>query len=257
MSLKSNSDYEVISNAEITSVIGQYSFDMISMVLSEILLNKYKPQITPMGNMVNSYELNFRVDSQQYSQFQPELLERRTELYSSIIDAVCKFHNLSYQDTGMSDIYTSASVIYEFLVSNYYQNIVLFFVNYLNRERKNLSAVLEREGYTLNQNYQFVKKRYENKMDLVLIHTYLPQVLNYMRGFDIDLDDIIDLMYNGTYQKVRYASFLKASLTDEGDFFKNYILANTFGPSMNNIITDIRMGLLPIDSNISDYVAED
>ena len=65
MSLPISSDYEVISNAEVSSVISKYTPDMLDTSLETILKRK-GTAIVPLANLINSYELDFRMDSEKY-----------------------------------------------------------------------------------------------------------------------------------------------------------------------------------------------
>lgn len=254
MSLQNNADYEVISNAEISSVINKYSPDMTYMTISQILKNKGVPQINPMGNLVASYESNFKFDLKKYSQFQSDMLERRAELYSSIIDMVCSFHNLSYQELPNTDVYSSAFYIYQFLVSDFYHSVISFFVNYLKREAVEICKMLETQDIAKNPMYQYAKKRYGSKSDLSIIHTNLSYVLDNMQGFDITMEDIIDNVYVGSFEAVNTANFLKSALRDNGDFFKTFYVPAVSGFQRSDAVTNIRLQLLPPSANIKDYI---
>ena len=257
MSLKNNSDYEVISNAELSSVLCKYSPGMVEMILKEILLKKNNRLTDISNNMVSSYENNFKIDSQKFSQFQSDMLERRTELYLFIIDEVCNFHNLTYQEIPNTDIYSSAYYIYQFLVSGFRSTVITFFINLFKKEADEICNMLENSEVGSHPLYQFTKKRYGSMSSLANIHGNLNQVLDMIGTFGIEFENIIDIVYSGSYENVEVANFLKNSLKDNGYFFKDFIIPAVSGNMRPTAVTDIRLGLLPPDVNLKDFISSE
>lgn len=255
MSIKNTSDYEIISNAEMSSVIDKYSPAMIDMTLLEILKNKSKPHITPMSNIVCSYEANFTNDMKLYEQLQQNMIEVRSELYYTIMNRVCEFHQLELRETNY-DIYTSASIIYDFLVSGFYHKVISFFVNYLRLEENGICSMLDREGFTKNQAISHLLQKGEVNTGTILIHNNLPYVLDSIASFDISLEDIINVIYRGTYEQVSYGQLLKDSLADKGDFYKNFIIPTISGFNRAEAVTNIRLQMIPAVSNFKDYLID-
>lgn len=252
MSLHNNSDYEVISNAEIASVISKYSPDMIDMVLDEIMRTKSSYRITPIGNMITSYEQNFKIDMEKFPQFQPNMLEQRAELYMNIANTVCNRHNITLIDSS-TDVFTIASNVYQFLISGFYEACITFFVNFLSRESDEICNMIgiDPENNT-NPTHQYAKKRYGVKTSLSIIHTNLNRVLDTISALDINLSDIIATVYSTTYPEV--GAFLNSVLVDNGDFYKNFYVPAVSGYNRADAVTNIRLRLMPISTGISEYI---
>lgn len=254
MSLYMNSDYEVVSNAEVAGIIEKYSTDMLYLTLQEILTQKGLCRSTPLANMVYSYELNAKNDMQRFEFMQNDIMERRTELYNAILDKICSFHNLSWNMQAGTDIYTLAYTAYWFLVSGFYNSCVKFHTAWLYRESSAIVKLLDQAG--VNTVHQYAKKRYTGKLaEVAVIHTNLNEVLDIMQGIDVSLEDIINVIYGNNNM---IGEMLKSSLVDNGDFYKNFYVTAAGGINRAEIVTDIRFGLMPnTQSEISDYVSEE
>lgn len=252
MSLPISSDYEVISNAEVSSVVNKYTPEMLDISLDEILKTKGSA-ITPMANLISSYELTFRMDIEKYPDFSSDISERRTELYNYIIEKVCSAHALSYNLPSNIDIYTGSALIYDFLVSNFQQHVTDFFARYIQAEASNICSVYKlSDSDNLEQANQYAKKRYGTKgTDIATIHTHLTEILDIIGGFDITLENIIDMCYGADTAE---ASLLKASFSDNGDFFKYVYMPAVSGVNRAIMCTNIRLALLPVNSDIYDYI---
>lgn len=258
MSLHTNSDYEIISNAEVSSVISKYSPDMIDMSLDEILKRKNAPSISPMANIIESYETNLKIDMAAYPQFQNDMLERRTELYTHIMDKICDAHGLSYTLPYNVDIYTVANYMYHFLVSGYYRSCISFFANFLTREAKSISAMVNKPiNLNGNTTHSYIVNRYENKTkddSIAIIHLNLHEVLKTIHTLDIPLASIIQLAWANS-PLAEMANMLSTILTDKFNFYHIYL--STIDANMAEAITDIRLQLLPIGGSIKDYLEKE
>lgn len=255
MSLHNNSDYEIISNAEVSNVISKYSPDMIDISLEEILRRKNVPSISPMANMIVSYENNLKIDMAKYPQYQNDMLERRTELYSHIMNRICEVHGLSYQLPANADIYTCANLVYQFLISGYYQSCISFFANFLKREAKSISAMITNKPKDdLSTTEVYVNKVYMGNDDLVFIHTHMSEVLDAIHSIDIPLESIIQTSWAAS--PMASVSGLLSSILIEDDRFYNLYL-NTIDRYRAEVVTDIRLQLMPRPSSIKEFIQED
>lgn len=254
MGLHTNTDYEVISNAEISSAISKYSLNMIDMSLDNILQYKSAGNITcfGIGNMVVSYENNFKIDMWKYPQAAEEMKEMRIECYNIIIDKVCTAHLLSYHLPAEADIYTSASFIYSLLISDFYKICINFFVNYIIQEVDSLYKLCAKDDDS-SSTHQYAKRRYNSKSNLAFIHTNLDKVIDEMYGFDITIYDIIN--FGCTDKNV--ATFLNSVLIDNGDFYKNFCYPAVSGVNRPEAVTNIRLALMPVNSQIKDFIEEE
>ena len=240
MSIHNNSDYEIVSNAEVSSVISKYSPDMIDMSLHEILKRKDSTSISPMGNIITSYETNLKIDMAKYPQFQNDMMERCTELYTHIMDIICAAHNISYQIPSYANICDVSRAAYQFLVSGYYQACISFFVNLFKTEAKSISRLLETEQSNINPStiHAYASDRYNGNDDLAIIHINMNEALNAIHSMDLTLDSILRVAYMGTPMMCD-ADLLIGSLRDNGNFYNFYL--STIDKYRAEVVTDIRL----------------
>lgn len=253
MSMHTNSDYEIISNAEVSSVISKYSPDMIDMSLDEILIRKNVPSISPMGNIIESYETNLKIDMATYPQFQNDMLERRTELYTHIMDKICAAHGLSYTLPYNVDIYTVANYMYQFLVSGYYRSCISFFANFLTREAKSISAMVNKPiNVNVSTTHSYIINRYSREDDpIAIIHLNLNEVLNVIHTLDIPLRSIIQLAWANS-PLAEMGNMLSSILEDNMNFYHIYL--STIDNNKAEAMTDIRLKLMPIAGSIKNFI---
>ena len=251
MSLPINSDFEVVSNAEAAAVIDKYSPAMLQMTLQEILMIKNVNRIAPFANIVDSYEMNCKADMEKFNFMQNDIMERRTELYNMIMDMICEYHNLSWVLPSNADIYTLVRSAYNFLVSDFYSMCIVFHTAWLHKESSEIIKMLDPND--LNTAHYYAKKRYTGKLvNDGIVHTHLDKILDIIAGIDISISDIISL---GHINK-DVVELLNSSLSDNGDFYKNFIVPTVGGYNRADAVTNIRCMLLPANGNsIIDYIS--
>lgn len=250
-----DSDYMIVSNRELSSVLGYFSSDMVSDVIDDILQDRIRNHSPIIGNLVESYETNFKLAIDSYKDINRELLEKRYETYCMILTKICQFHSLEYELTERDDIYAAAYYTYQFLISNFQNNIITFFYNFINREKNSLYENLKLGELKKNKDSSSIysKKVYKRgDSQLAVIHANLDFVLNQISGFDISLYDIIQIVYLGN---PAVSNFLCNILKDCGDFYKTFIVPVIMGPDRPIIITNIRLMLQgDQQSEIGDFI---
>ena len=85
-----------------------------------------------------------------------------------------------------------------------------------------------------------------------IVHTHLDKILDIIAGIDISISDIINLCYINK----DVVELLNSSLSDNGDFYKNFIVPTVGGYNRADAVTNIRFMLLPSNGNgIMDYIS--
>lgn len=247
-----NSEYNIISDSEISSILSHFSPEMAFDTIDFILQNKsvyYSPAIAK-ANIINGYEMMFRQYLEQYPDYNKEFRENRDNLYRAIIDKICTSHNLSYNIDPGTDIFTLAFYLYQFLISDFSNYIIAFFTRYIIKEKTNIIEMIEAIDKNKNSSTSYSKKIYKGGSNkLSVIHSNLDIVLENIRGFDISLEDIINVVFENDKN---LAAMLNSSIIDNGAFYKNFYVSflNIHFPEM---ITSIRLQLQPptsIDTSI-------
>lgn len=253
-----NSDFAILTDSEISSVLSYFSEDMAFDVIDAALRNTYRPYAPALANIVEAYEQNFKLSMENYQGISSELKLKRDELYNSIIIKVLNHYGLQYIEQPNVDTYTVAYYLYRFLVSEFSANVLHFFLIYIDKEKTGIANIIDADELRKNKDSAglYSKKAFNGvsgpgAAKLQLIHANLDLALDAMGGFDISIYDIINTLYS--YDR-NVATLLTNSIVDTGDFFKafymNYI--NLYKPEC---VTKIRLGLQPIpsDNGISIY----
>lgn len=255
MAFINNTEYGIVSDREIASILGNFTPGMIINMLDDILNDRIRPYSSNIGNLVTAYELNYKGTIAQCPIVESELTELRLATYEGIMKKICEYHNLEYElDPGM-DIYTIALYTYAFLVSDFKNNITQFYRNFIMKERNNIYESLHladmKKGKDSSSSYS--KKIYKGgNQKISVIHANLDYVITQMGAFDIDFPTIIEFVYYGNKPLIR---LLQNVLSDNGDFYHRFYVETMNGIYRAELITDIRLLLQPAPmSNIEEYI---
>lgn len=250
-----NNDYVIISNRELSSVLTYFSPEMVERVIDDNLEDRIRDRSPVIGNMVESYESNFKLAIDSYADINRELVEYRYNTYRMIISKLCRIHNLSVTIPENEDPYTLAFYVYDFLISRFQDNIIDFFFNYINQEKDNLYDRLSLEDLRKSKDSTsiYTKKIAKNgDVKMAIICANLHSVLYNMSGFDITLEDIFRYIYLG---HPNVSNYLTERIADIGNFYQQYIAPVITGTDNQVIITHLRLLLQGYgDFNFKDYI---
>ena len=236
-----NNDYVIISNRELSSVLTYFSPEMVERVIDDNLEDRIRDRSPVIGNMVESYESNFKLAIDSYADINRELVEYRYNTYRMIISKLCRIHNLSVTIPENEDPYTLAFYVYDFLISRFQDNIIDFFFNYINQEKDNLYDRLSLEDLRKSKDSTsiYTKKIAKNgDVKMAIICANLHSVLYNMSGFDITLEDIFRYVYLG---HPNVSNYLTERIADIGNFYQQYIAPVITGTDNQIIITHLRL----------------
>lgn len=236
-----NNDYVIISNRELSSVLTYFSPEMVERVIDDNLEDRIRDRSPAIGNMVESYESNFKLAIDSYADINRELVEYRYNTYRMIISKLCRIHNLSVTIPENEDPYTLAFYVYDFLISRFQDNIIDFFFNYINQEKDNLYDRLSLEDLRKSKDSTsiYTKKIAKNgDVKMAIICANLHSVLYNMSGFDITLEDIFRYVYLG---HPNVSNYLTERIADIGNFYQQYIAPVIIGTDNQVIITHLRL----------------
>ena len=250
-----NNDYVIISNRELSSVLTYFSPEMVERVIDDNLEDRIRDRSPVIGNMVESYESNFKLAIDSYADINRELVEYRYNTYRMIISKLCSVHNLSVTIPENEYPYTLAFYVYDFLISRFQDNIINFFFNYINQEKDNLYNRLSLEDLRKSKDSTsiYTKKIAKNgDVKMAIICANLHSVLYNMSGFDITLEDIFRYVYLG---HPNVSNYLTERIADIGNFYQQYIAPVITGTDNQVIITHLRLLLQGYgDFNFKDYI---
>lgn len=252
--MSNNTEYDIVTNAEVTSVIAHFSEEMILDVLEKNLSTRNS--FIQKNNLVFSLEQDFRKCLEYYPAYSDQIQEKRFDIYQSIIERICNYYGLKTVETSNTDdIYAQALFLYSFFISNFTNNIVAFFTNYIIREKNSLYELMENDLSIRNKDFNTAisKKIYKNlNAKLIAIHANLDYVVDNICAFDIDFSTFVQ---NVLCDNVQVSNYLRMVVTDEDDnLFVTHIV-----PFVNQnkpmILTYIKLNLQTMaGSETADFV---
>ena len=223
MDLSCNSDYAVVSSNEATSIICRFSPDMISDVIDDVLVNKYRNYAPQLVNLPKSIDTAMKLSKDGLPDYTNEINQKADELYATIINKLCGFYNLQCNIVDGSNLYAVAYYLYDFLISNFNNHIYNFFTTLINREKKSIyDSLMALDKKKEASAYSRKIYKAANDPQLAMIHANLEDVVVNLLSYDIDLPTYIELSCIPDRRKI---SYLQSLLIDNGDFYKRAIVS--------------------------------
>lgn len=249
MPINSNSSYTVVTNHEVSTVLSRLSSDEIIDIIKQNIVSKYEyyPGMVVASNMVASYEYYCKNCKLTYPDQTNDIMEKRNETLGDIIDVLLKSHHLNWISPDCTeDIYSIAYYMYDFLVTNFNNYVIGFFIRYITRESSSIASMLENMGINVNAKKVkdlstiYSKRIYDKDTDkMAIIHSYMTTVLSNIVSFDITLEQFIADAY-AYYNIPHIGRFLLQFIAEDGFFFSNvikpYVAAHLYA-----LTTDIKL----------------
>lgn len=216
MSVQQNSDYEVVSFAEVSSIITHFTPGMIEDVIDRAISDKELSFVYSKPNIPEAIESTFVQALQKYPQFSQDINSARTQTYESVIAKLCSVFELTYIGDESTDRYTSALIMYDFFVSCFDKYIVEFIYNAINTDRETYyEYIMQSENRVETSPY--IKKMFKKDNKISTIVSNIPMILSNIITLDTSIYDIIQSGY-GPLGK-NYSLFLSNIIEDRGDFY--------------------------------------
>lgn len=252
--LQQNTDYEVASFAEVSSVINHFTPEMINDVVIRAIQNREVTFTSAKPNIPQALEANYNTQLQNYPQISAELNSAKTELYESIILLICQTFQLQFIGDESVDRYSAAFWIYDFFISKFDKYLIDFLSSYIIREADTFYQMLINKEDRKDTSAYTRRVFKGNALTIGMIHANLEWVVDNMLEFDCDLPDIITTAFGP--QWVNVSGFLNSIIVDSGDFYKR-IYAPFILENKALILTSIKFNLQSrVGVDISDFTVK-
>lgn len=257
--MANNTEYSVVTNAEVEDVIAHFSEEMIMDIVEKGLMNRNSFTVNK-ANLIYSLEEDFKKSFQLYPAYYQSISEKRFKIYSEIIQKICDFYNISCLSTSdTNNIHSRAFYLYSIFVSDFASNVINFFTNYIIREKNALYDFMEAELSAKNKDFNalYSKKVYSSNVNhkLVAIHANLDFVIDNMCAFDINLESFIQNALYGQPQIIKYLTMVLSE--NNGDLFSQHIVPFV-QQNKTMILTYLKLSLQHmIVPDISSYIKDD
>ena len=80
-----NTEYQIITDSEITGIISHFDDDMIFDIIQTNLRDKFKPYCPTLSNIVYSLEETYKMNIENYPDAAKTIKDERNNTYSRII----------------------------------------------------------------------------------------------------------------------------------------------------------------------------
>lgn len=232
--------YNISTENEVAAILSHFNSDFVLGIVDYNFNNRLSGNVLPIPNIIGSFEQNFKDIKTNYNSNLLEIERVRLETYKEIIEFICNKYGAKFNYNDDLDLYSSAYYIYDFFISNYYNNLVNFLSTYIYKER---NGIYESMGlYELKKNKDsstiYGKKIYKD-IKLAVINANLEYVLQNMMSYDIDIINILYMIYDKNI-----AMFLLSIVQFNylnGDFYKNVYMSILNTEYKANLITSIRL----------------
>jgi len=234
---------------QLAGILSQFDDDYIMDVIHDSLNDRFRPYDLPRPNIVAAFESTFKQLTDGFSSNTDEILSTRKRTYLNIINAICEFYDFDFMDNDDTDYYSAAYWLYDFLVSNFTENLKKFYVVYFIRERYPLDAALGLTQLRKDNDTSYIYSRSLFKdPKLAAIHCNIEYVINQVSNFDIDLWTILTCVYQ---LNDSLPSYIYGYVRDRGNFFKNhYSRFITESRDAADILTYIKLSLQEVGGPI-------
>ena len=135
MNIPYNSDYTIVSNNEAASIICKFTPTMIEDIVREALDHKFRNDSLTYYNLIQSMETDYRMNMSGIPEYSKDIIHDRNENYLNIINMICEAHSLQYIYDESHDMYSTAFIIYDLLISNFNIHLINFFINYIYKNK--------------------------------------------------------------------------------------------------------------------------
>lgn len=219
-----NSDYMVVSTNEVASIISRFTPEMINDIVEETIETKFRSYSPRLVNLIESMEQMYKSDMVELPDYINDLRQTRYNNYVQILKLIGDKHQVGYKIdlNNIPDIYSTAWIVYDFLISNFTINVINFFTNFIYKEKSMIYETLDLASKK-KETSPYSKKIFNNggNSKLAIIHANLEFVLDNICAYDITLNDFINIAYINRRPE---ANLLMNTLQDYGDFFKRLVV---------------------------------
>lgn len=171
----------------------------------------------PGVNLAESLEQRFKYSIANIDSESRELMmEKRDKIYTLIIDIICKQFNFTFTNYNMIDKYALAYYMYEFFISDFKNKLILFYTNFIYKEKNNIYANhLVHLKKDKNSSMVYGKKMYKNTK-LATINANMDYIVSNISYYDISFEEIL----NNIYIEKQIIQLFIENIIPNSDFYK-------------------------------------
>lgn len=252
-------EYEVVQDGECESILDSMHYSLLMENITEQISN---PFLRKTVNFINIYEDRYKYLKTMYEdeEFIKKLKNERIDCFEKLLTLIenqFKFKVLRDE----IDLSSTLKVIYDFFILNYTENIELFIIQYITKNKKSL--ILDLDSKKRNKDVSTItsKRIFKDPNDAILIANMSYIVNKIICTLDLDieflkyiLDTDEDCVYNEIgkiflkkdvveYDEELYKTFLSPIINKEDGYYniiinvQNYLFEKcTYSNNKINIV---------------------
>ena len=206
----------------IATILSNFDSQYIVDVINDSLKMRFRPFNTPMPNMVNVLETQFKELYLAAPDYKDQIDKCRQDTYKEIITIICNFYGLIYSEDintmTIDQLHGVAFMMYDIFISRFTDYMVDFYISYIIKNVDMFVDMLEKDpdAIRIKDNTMYQSKQFSDPK-WILIHQNVNRIIYNMCAFDITLGDLIS--YFTDYQT---SQILLSILSDTGNIFENH-----------------------------------
>lgn len=252
--------YTVVSENQLTEILSHYDTNYVMSIVDSAIQSRFDTNaILSQPNIVAAWEQNFKqlmTDFEGNEDYQNKIMKVRVDTYREIISKICTTFNLRFTIEDAVDWYSAAFYLYDFFVANFNTYLISFFKGFIYRERAGIYDAMDMTNLKKNKDSStlYGKKIYKD-IRLAVINANISSVVDNICSYDINLFDIVDIVYT----QPKLVQYMASIISDTGDFFHNFYAQIMHASIRPILLTEIRISIqnMAVDTSDPSLIAED
>ena len=239
--IKNIHSYNIHQENEALSVISHLNeFSIIDITTQSYNQRFDFEMVLPITNLPATIEQTFKQTEQLYPNDIEELERTKNSLYRSILNTISSCSNCVFEDVDDSILYGLVYYVYDFFISNFKQYIIMFFSNYIIKEKNSIYSEMNLSMYKKEKNLttKYGKTNYNNPKIAIII-SYLDKILTNMSTFDISFENILSNIYSDN----NIINLLNNNISCDNFYLNHYISILNMPWVRQSIISNIRFNI--------------
>ena len=233
------------TDRDLASILDQFSEDSIESIIVESLKYKFAPYADRKPNLpyvINNHFIGIR---NNYTGSDHDTINTKEyNTYLVIINKICEAYNLQLiNEVPYESAYSLAYALYQILISEFTDRLLLFYSNYIFANRDNLLAAIPDDQKVPRSSY--TKKMYSDPK-IIDLYENMDKAMDLVASLDFELVTILEFLSDKPT-----AEFICNFIADVSNLYKNHIASY-----VRNQITRTDM-LTSIKINYASYTASE
>lgn len=205
------------TDRDLASILDQFSEDSIESIIIESLKYKFAPYADRKPNLpyvINNHFVGIR---NNYTGSDHDTINTKEyNTYLVIINKICEAYNLQLiNEVPYESAYSLAYALYQILISEFTDRLLLFYSNYIFANRDNLLAAIPDDQKVPRSTY--TKKMYSDPK-IIDLYENMDKAMDLVASLDFELVTILEFLSDKPT-----AEFICNFVADVSNLYKNHI----------------------------------